>query len=149
MHLGLSDITTVDHVENLEENEQVKDQGEMLHLIFCHSVVSVDQLCASCVIYIENFLSSMDGNNHNTSHVHEGEDNLAIHLRCHDLSLRGEVLMSDISGRTGSSKCKRTKDIHDEVNIDKLDGVEARFSLGSITENDHEHASQGAGDLEL
>jgi len=91
----------------------------------------------------------MDDNSHNTTHVHEGEENLAIHLRCHDLSLRGEVFMSDIGGRAGCRECKSTKDIHDEVNVDQLDGVEARFSFGCITKNDNEHASQGAGDLEL
>jgi len=42
VHLGFSDIATVDQVENLKENKRVKDQGEMFHFVLSHIIICID-----------------------------------------------------------------------------------------------------------
>lgn len=57
--------------------------------------------------------------------------------------------MADVSSRAGRGKSDGAKHIHDQVDVDELDGVQGRVSCGSITE-DHSHEDgEVAGNLEL
>ena len=57
--------------------------------------------------------------------------------------------MSQISLRSSGCQGKRSKDVHDQVDIDKLDWVERRLCHGNIADDHDDNDAEVRGNLEL
>ena len=84
---------------------------------------------------------------HDSNHEQRHSENLAVHGRGHDLS-RSVVSFSS-SGGSCRGESQGTKNVHNQVNVDQLSGVEDSLSLGGVADDHSNYEGEVAGDLEL
>jgi len=69
-------------------------------------------------------------------------------MRSHDVALASSVGLDLFSG-SGRGKSKGTEDIHDQVDVDKLNRVEDSFLLEDVADKNEDEDGEVASDLEL
>ena len=141
--LGSAHVTAVDHVEDLEEDERVENEGEAAHLVSIEGGRIV-----VFVIKVEDCSVGAHNDHHDADHAESTTDDLTVHERSHDVALTGSESLDFFNGLRGGEG-EGTEDIHDEVDVDELDRVED--GLLSHAEADHDDNQNGkvARDLEL
>ena len=148
MQLVGTDIAAIDQVEDLQEDERVPNQREVLPLRLGQWVVSVDDLGGQVVIKIENALATVHNDHHDCNHVDRHTEDLAIHVRGHESALAG-AKVNEIGLWSSGSKSQRAKDVHDQVDVDELDGVQCTLSKGDIADDHDNENGEVCRDLEL
>ena len=87
MHLFPTNITAVDHVEPLEPDEGAKDKGKVIQLIRAVLIILVSGLSRVVVVEVKDRLSTVHNDNHDSYHVEHSQEDLTIHLGCHQFAL--------------------------------------------------------------
>jgi len=146
--LLLADVTAVDEVEDLEEDEGVPDKGEVSHLVSAF-ISLFNGHGRELVVLVEHSLSTEADNDQHAEHIETDADDLAVHLGSHKTSLSTVLGVGNVGLGASSGKGEGSKNIHDEVDVDELDGVEARLSHSDVREHNNSENSQVAGNLEL
>ena len=141
--LGSTHITAVDHVEDLEEDERVENEGEAAHLVSIEGGRIV-----VFVIKIEDCSVCQHNDQHDADHAESATDDLAVHERSHDVALAGSESLDLFNGLRGGEG-EGTEDIHDEVDVDELDRVEDGLLSHAEADKDDNQNRKVAGDLEL
>ena len=85
MFLRGTDITAIDQVKDLKEDEGVEDQGEVAHLILASRGV-LDSLGAIGVLVADDRLASVHNDHHDRDHVKADSKDLAVHVGCHNVA---------------------------------------------------------------
>ena len=120
----------------------------MLPLGLSEWVVSVDDLSGKVVFQIEDTLAAVHDYHHNCDHVNCHSEDLTVHVGGHESALPSSKVHQV---GLGPRRCERqgAKDIHDQVDVDELDGVESAFSQGHIADDHDDQNSEVGRDLEL
>ena len=122
VQFGGTDVTAVDQVEELEEDEGVEDQGEVSHLAMaCWCIL--DSLGSVGVLVANDCFASEHNNHHNGDHVQANTKDLAVHRGCHNVALTASEV-SDFGSRTCGCKSESAKDVHDQVDPNEHHSVE-------------------------
>ena len=98
VHLRGTDISTVNQVKDLKEDERVEYKGEVGHLILASRCV-FDSLGGIGVSVADHRLASIHNDHHDRDHVKADSKDLAVHVGCHNVALSASVV-SDIGRGT-------------------------------------------------
>ena len=143
-----ADVAAVDQVEDLEEDESVPDEREVLPLGLSEWVVSVDDLSGKVVLQIEDTLAAVHDYHHNCDHVKCHSEDLTVHVGGHESAMSStKVHQVGLGPRSGESQ--GAEDVHDQVDVDELDGVESALSEGHVADDHDDQNSEVCRDLEL
>lgn len=97
---------------------------------------------------IEDVFAAKHDDHHNYDHVDGDTEDLAVHQGGHNVALAGREL-SKVRIGTSRSQSQCAKDIHDQVDVDQLDGVQSRLSQSQVTDDHNDKHAEVGSDLEL
>jgi len=100
------------------------------------------------IVKVEDLLAGVHDDHHDGDHVEGNTEDLAVHEGSDELA-SAVHLVGHLSVGAGGGESNGTEDVHDEVDVDELNGVEAGLGHGDGADHDYGNDGQVAGHLEL